>query len=97
MNARQKAKHYKRLYEQSKVSYNTVYITQDTLRKCSVCAEFSGGEIDTIEKRDKEEMREWMAKKLTYRISRELEKVLLNFIEFDKDGYKASFEFWVKR
>lgn len=98
MNARQKAKHYKKLYEQAKVPYNTVYFTENTLDHYAITSALTEPELREIKTHSLncEEI-------LTYRIADQLEKKLQHFIEYreepnnDRTIMYARLDFWVRK
>lgn len=91
MNARQKAKHYKKLYEQAKFPTHTVYYTTSNLDHLVANSLIAP---DIVEHISEEEL-------LSMHISRiadQLEKdVIPNYIDIFENKGRASFDFWVRR
>ena len=99
MNARQKAKHYKKLYEESRIPHRTVYITSDNLERYSITGRLDDLEIKTINEHNISIENSKMIKLLAYRIAWQLEQELPKFIELYNIGNetRARFDFWVRR
>ena len=93
MNARQKAEHYKKLYEQAKIPVHTVCYTSSNLDHL-----VANSRIDL----DPDIMEHISEKELLRmhisRIADQLEKdVIPNHIDIFEDKGIASFDFWVRR
>lgn len=89
MNARQKAKHYKKLYKQSRIPYKTVYITSDSLKRYSITSRLDDLEIKTMDEHNISIENSKIIKLLSYRIAWELERELPNFIELYNTGNES--------
>ena len=91
MNARQKAKHYKKLYEQSRFPTHTVYYNTSNLDHLVANSRIAP---DIVEHISEEEL-------LSMHISRiadQLEKdVIPNYIDISEDKGIAKFHLWVRR
>lgn len=96
MNARQKAKYYKKLYENCRIPVNRFYITQDTLKAYRIAVGFDMYQIQALN-RYSDDMTDWKIKKLAYYIASQLEKELPNLMDINSTTDRAVFEFWVKR
>ena len=96
MNARQKAKHYKKLYESSRIDYRTVYITENTLRHYVCETKFNDTEINTMQMYGEENIGQLIRKKCAHRIVQELEQIIPNLILMNYEDCRATFDFWTK-
>ena len=91
MNARQKAKHYKKLYEQAKIPVHTVYYTSSNLDHLVANSRI---DPDIVEHISSEQL---MSMHIS-RIADQLEKgVIPDYIDISEDKGRASFDFWVRR
>lgn len=99
MNARQKAKRYKKLYEESRMPYKTVYITSDSLERYSITSRLDDLEIKTMDEHNISIENSKIIELLSYRIAWQLERELPKFIELYNTGHetRARFDFWVRR
>lgn len=95
MNARQKAKHYKKLYEKSKVPVHTILFTESTLRHYTVRDAFDDHMMEAIN-RYSDDMTDWMIKKHAYNLARHIEQMLPRFMETDENNQVSRFDFWIK-
>lgn len=96
MNARQKAKHYKKLYERSKITTRDTYFTESTLEHYVVTDRFDDDIMERIN-RYTDDMTDFMAKKHAYNLARNLEKMIPAFMEMNEDNQESRFDFWVKK
>ena len=91
MNTRQKAKHYKKLYEESRIPVHTVYYTSSNLDHLVANSRI---DLDIVEHiSEKELLRMHIS-----RIADQLEKdVIPNYIDISEDKGTAKFHLWVRR
>lgn len=91
MNARQKAKHFKKLYEQAKFPTHTVYYTTSNLDHLVANSRI---DPDIVEHISGEQL---MSMHIS-RIADQLEKdVIPNYIDIFENKGIARFNFWVRR